>query len=384
MKKFITIILALAMVLTMSMPAFADDTTADESAPVQLTSAQVKAIKPAAKAASYSYTKIKVSWDKVEGVDGYKVYRAASKRGKYSLVYTTTNPDKLYYINTGRTTGKTYYYKVRAYKKIGKTTYYTKYSSIVSAYARPNKAKISSIVIPYYEKGTAKLVTETYGSTKVTRYVYQVSDANNYKGFKVTWGKVTGATGYQLYMREKGKTTWKSLGYYTGTSAKTPLYNEFGDTIYDSYIKEYEFKVRAYRKVNGKKIYGLCSAVQSYEFKWTVADLKTYMETLIKQEGYEVTDTSVDSELGYDIVYDVTPANSSWSTAWPMRISRYYSMEYIKFIMKDRLVGEVNDYDVSTYCAFVSEKATTGGSYNTQGRYGTVIPLTYEAYLLRP
>ena len=374
MKKFITIILALAIILAMSVPAFADDTTADESAPAQLTSAQVKTIKPAAKAASYSYTKIKVSWDKVEGVDGYKVYRAASKSGKYSLVYTTTNPDKLYYINTGRTTGKTYYYKVRAYKKIGKTTYYTKYSSIVSAYARPNKAKISSIVIPYYEKGTAKLVTETYGSTKVTRYVYQVSDANNYKGFKVTWGKVTGATGYQLYMREKGKTTWKSKGYYTGTSAKVTFDDE----------KEYEFKVRAYRTVNNKKIYGLCSTVKSYEFKWTAADLKAYMETLIKQEGYKVTDTAVDSELGYDIVYDVTPANSGWSVAWPTRINRYYSIEWIRTCIEQDVIGDVNQFDVSTYCAFVSEKAMTGGSYNTQGRYGTVIPLTYEVYVLRP
>ena len=44
MKKFISIILALAMVLTMSVPVFADDTAADESAPAQLTAAQVKAI----------------------------------------------------------------------------------------------------------------------------------------------------------------------------------------------------------------------------------------------------------------------------------------------------------------------------------------------------
>lgn len=373
-KKFITIILALAMILTMSMPAFADDTTAEESAPAQLTSAQVKAIKPAAKAASYSYTKIKVSWDKIEGVDGYKVYRATSKNGKYSLVKTVADPGTASYINTGRTTGKTYYYKVRAYKKIGKTTYYTKYSSIVSAYARPSKAKISSIVIPYYEKGTAKLVTETYGSTKVTRYVYQVSDANNYKGFKVTWGKVTGATGYQLYMREKGKTTWKSKGYYTGTSAKVTFDDE----------KEYEFKVRAYRTVNNKKIYGLCSAVKSYEFKWTAADLKAYMETLIKQEGYKVTDTAVDSELGYDIVYDVTPANSGWSYAWPEHINRYWSMEWIKVILYKAVTVDVHDYDVSTYCAFVSEKATENGVYNTHGNPGAVIPLTYEVYVLRP
>lgn len=59
MKRFIILIMALAMVLTMSVPVFADDTAADESAPAQLTAAQVKAIKPAAKAASYSYTKLK-------------------------------------------------------------------------------------------------------------------------------------------------------------------------------------------------------------------------------------------------------------------------------------------------------------------------------------
>ena len=68
------------MVLTMSVPAFADDTAADKSAPVQLTSARVKAIKPAAKAASYSCMKIKVSGDKIESVDGCKVYMPAEHR----------------------------------------------------------------------------------------------------------------------------------------------------------------------------------------------------------------------------------------------------------------------------------------------------------------
>ena len=64
MKRFVTMILALTMVLSMSVPAFADDVNpdaAEPTAPAELTAAQVKAIKPAAKAASYSYTKIKVS-----------------------------------------------------------------------------------------------------------------------------------------------------------------------------------------------------------------------------------------------------------------------------------------------------------------------------------
>ena len=377
MKKFITIILALAMVLTMSVPAFADDTAADESAPAQLTSAQVKAIKPAAKAASYSYTKIKVSWDKVEGVDGYKVYRAASKSGKYSLVYTTTNPDKLYYINTGRTTGKTYYYKVRAYKKIGKTTYYTKYSSIVSAYARPNKAKISSIVIPYYEKGTAKLVTQ-YGES---HYVWSVSAANNYKGFRVTWDKVTGATGYQLYMREKGKTTWKSLGYYTGTSAKAPLYKEDGDTIYDTYYKEYEFKVRAYKTVNGKKVYGLCSAATSYKFTWDEDDLVELATEILEDAGYKYCDKSVDSELGYDIVSQATMDNCGWYG--PKHVSYYYSLEYIKaFSLYSDLRGMIDSHPMTAYCLYISDVATEKGAHFAAGKRGAVVPMTCEFYVL--
>ena len=139
MKKIITLLITLTMVLTMTVPTFAaDDVAGDADAvePAELSAAQVKVLKPSGvKAVSYSYTKIKVSWNKIEGVDGYKVYRATSKSGKYTVSKTTTSADTLSYINTGRTTGKTYFYKVRGYKKIGKTTYYTKYSAVTSTYA---------------------------------------------------------------------------------------------------------------------------------------------------------------------------------------------------------------------------------------------------------
>ena len=151
MKKIITLLITLTMVLTMAVPAFATDNQAPaESAPteVKLTSKQVRAITPKNfKATSYSYTKIKTSWDKIDGLDGYKVYRATSKNGKYSLVKTTTSVKTVSYINTVRTTGKTYYYKVRGYKKVGKTTYYTKYSAVTSTYARPNKAVITKVTL---------------------------------------------------------------------------------------------------------------------------------------------------------------------------------------------------------------------------------------------
>ena len=71
--------------------------------------------------------KPKVSWGKVEGAVSYKVYRAASKTGTYSLVKTTTS---LSYKNTGAAAGKTYYYKVVAV--CSNTAGNSAYSGIVS------------------------------------------------------------------------------------------------------------------------------------------------------------------------------------------------------------------------------------------------------------
>ena len=74
-----------------------------------------------------SSKKPKVSWDKVTGAVEYKVYRATSKTGTYSLVKTTTS---LSYRDTKATAGKTYYYKVVAV--CSNTSGNSAYSSVVS------------------------------------------------------------------------------------------------------------------------------------------------------------------------------------------------------------------------------------------------------------
>lgn len=55
--------------------------------------------------------KPKLSWDKVSGAVSYKIYRATSKNGTYSLVKTTTS---LSWKDTTAKKNKTYYYKVVA------------------------------------------------------------------------------------------------------------------------------------------------------------------------------------------------------------------------------------------------------------------------------
>lgn len=56
--------------------------------------------------------KVKISWKKVKGAKGYQVYRATSKKGKYTKVKTTKSTK---YMDNRLGKGRRYYYKVRAY-----------------------------------------------------------------------------------------------------------------------------------------------------------------------------------------------------------------------------------------------------------------------------
>ncbi|MEG0829474.1 MAG: fibronectin type III domain-containing protein [Anaerovoracaceae bacterium] len=78
------------------------------------------------KALSAGTTKAKISWTKVKGAEKYAVFYATSKNGKYAKEPTTTGSSY-----TKLKTGKTYYFKVRAYKSVGKTNVYGSYSKIV-------------------------------------------------------------------------------------------------------------------------------------------------------------------------------------------------------------------------------------------------------------
>ena len=55
--------------------------------------------------------KIKLTWDAIDGAVKYKIYRATSKNGTYSLLTTNTGTSCT---NISAEAGKTYYYKVRA------------------------------------------------------------------------------------------------------------------------------------------------------------------------------------------------------------------------------------------------------------------------------
>ncbi|WP_455537806.1 fibronectin type III domain-containing protein, partial [Terrisporobacter sp.] len=181
------------------------------------------------KAISSSYNSNKITWDKVTGAGGYKIYRATSKTGTYKSIKTITNGSTVSYTNKALVTGSTYYYKIRAYKTVDGKKVYGSYSSIVSA----------------------KPVLKTPGITLIA----------GSKKATVKWSKVSGSNGYEVY-RATSKT-----GKYS--KAKTVTKGSIVSYINSNLTKRkiYYYKVRAYKTVNGKKVYSSYSTVKSVKIK---------------------------------------------------------------------------------------------------------------------
>lgn len=85
--------------------------------------------KPTITVTSPSTKTVKVTWKKITGASGYEVYRKTGSSGTYTRVKTVTSGSTLSYTNKSLTKGKTYYYKVRAYKNVDGKKLYSSYST---------------------------------------------------------------------------------------------------------------------------------------------------------------------------------------------------------------------------------------------------------------
>ncbi len=168
-------------------------------------------------ALSKSYNSTTITWTQPESVTGYWIYRRVPG-GKYKTIATVSG-SICSYTDKKLVTGQTYYYKVKAYKKVGSVKYKSSKSKASKTYPKPAKAKISSI------KATSK-------------------------GAKITWKKVSGASGYIVYRSEGKNGTYVKVKQIKKQSKKS--YNNTG--LLNG--KTYYYKVVAYRNVAEKYIYG--------------------------------------------------------------------------------------------------------------------------------
>ena len=157
---------------------------------------------------------VKMSWNKVSGATGYRVYKYNTSTKKWQTVANTKNTS---YTFSKLKSGTTYKFTVRAYRTEGGKTYLSpKYSTFTTS---TNPATVNF-----------KL---SAGSKKAT----------------VKWSKVTGATGYKVYYKTSKNGNWVLL---KTCSNKTTSYTKTGLTK----GKTYYFTVKAYRTVSGKTYNG--------------------------------------------------------------------------------------------------------------------------------
>jgi len=191
-------------------------------------------------AVSADYNAVKITWKKADYAKKYEVYRAASSNGTYKKVKTTTSRS---YTDSGLTTGKKYYYKVRALNGTAKGAY----SSVKSA--------------------TPKLKAITFFK----------AEKSSLTSIKLTWGKVNGAQKYEIYRAASKNGTYKKI-YTTENTSYTNKNLATKNTYY--------YKVRAYRVVNNVKKYSAYTSVKSVRLP--LRDVSTVYEYEIHDEYKEV------------------------------------------------------------------------------------------------
>lgn len=177
----------------------------------------VRPKKVVVKAKSKSYNSIKLSWTKTANISGYWVYRK-NRKGKYKIIATLKGTAGSY-TDKKLTTGKSYSYKVKAYRIVGSKKYKSKNSKAVTVSPIPGKTKIVS----------KQLVSS---------------------GVSLSLKEINGASGYKIYRSESKNGTY--------TCIKT-LKKQTNTNYVDTKVvagKKYYYKAVAYRKVSKKKVYG--------------------------------------------------------------------------------------------------------------------------------
>lgn len=205
-SKSLSVLFAMIMLFSLSVPANA-----------------YAAAKP--KATSISSVTAKggaftVKWKKISGITGYQVqYSSFSKFTK-----DTTKTVKVAKASTtsktisGLTSKKKYYVRVRTYKTANRKTTYSSWSKSKSVTTKVKAVSISKLT-------------------------------SKEKGFKVSWKKTSGITGYQVQY----STSSKFKNAKTVTVTKNSTTSKTVSKLKEK--KKYYVRLRAYKTVNGKKYY---------------------------------------------------------------------------------------------------------------------------------
>lgn len=174
----------------------------------------------------YGYDDVKFSWSKSAGATGYYVYYKKSTSSKYTYLGSTKN---LSAYKANLTDGAKYFFRAYPYVEVGGKKY------------RSSSYKVSPGI--YTLKKT---------------YISKVSKASrNY--VKVQWKNIYGESGYQIARSKYSSKKYSVVKTLSRKYSYSKIKTTRGRTYY--------YKVRAYKTVNGKRIYGPWSSAKKYKLR---------------------------------------------------------------------------------------------------------------------
>lgn len=189
----------------------------------------VGAINP--RVSAYANNFVTLTWNKQTAANGYEVFKYDASSKKYVLYKNITNPNTNTCKVTGLASNRKYYFKVRAYQIDDSEKTYAPFGAVVSQYTSIAKPKLNSA------KSTSK------------------------KKIKASWSKVGGASGYQVMW-----STYKNFSKNYKTKSVKAKYSSKTVTTAQS-KKTYYVRVRAYKTINGKKVYSQWSSTKKVKTK---------------------------------------------------------------------------------------------------------------------
>ena len=275
---------------------------------------------------SVEYNAIELKWDKVDGANGYKIYRKLPSDKNYKeLITLYGQTDK--YTDQTVTCGTTYQYIIKSFRYENGKTYTSGNNSAVSCKAVPPVVKV-----------------------KVA--------STGYNSLNVSWEKVNGATGYRIYFKKDNAKNWTTLATFENGSLTSCEHRKLTTGV------NYTYTVRAYYKDGNKTIWG--------DFNQTGVTKKpvTSAPKLVSVTSSTATNVTVKWETvsganGYKVMRKAD-SSKTWSTIGTTNSKK------LSYTDKKVSCGVKYHYTVRAY-RNVSKKPVLG-SYNSNGLEIMTIP----------
>ena len=275
---------------------------------------------------SVEYNAIELKWDKVDGANGYKIYRKLPSDKNYKeLITLYGQTDK--YTDQTVTCGTTYQYIIKSFRYENGKTYTSGNNSAVSCKAVPPVVKV-----------------------KVA--------STGYNSLNVSWEKVNGATGYRIYFKKDNAKNWTTLATFENGSLTSCEHRKLTTGV------NYTYTVRAYYKDGNKTIWGGFNQTGVTKKPVTSAP-KLVSVTSSTATNVTVKWETVSGANGYKVMRKAD-GSKTWSTIGTTNSKK------LSYTDKKVNCGVKYHYTVRAY-RNVSKKPVLG-SYNSNGLEIMTIP----------